>query len=94
MGFVGDDDDVVAARTGAGSARPLRGQNFWMVVKTTPPDATCKQLVADRRGPSAWTGCLAQQFVAAREGAEQLLVEVVAVGEHDEGRVAHGRVRG
>src|SRR5207253_2930662 len=32
---------------------------------------------------------LAQEILAAREGAEKLLVEVVAVGEHDDGRVLH-----
>ena len=32
---------------------------------------------------------LAQQLPAACEGCEKLVVEVVAVGEHDEGRVLH-----
>ncbi len=35
---------------------------------------------------------LAQQVLAAREGAEELVVEVVAVGEHDDGRVLHRRL--
>ena len=35
---------------------------------------------------------LAQQVLAARKGAEELVVEVVAVGEHDEGRVLHHRL--
>ena len=35
---------------------------------------------------------LAQQVRAAREGAEELVVEVVAVGEHDERRVLHRRL--
>src|SRR2546428_13622278 len=32
---------------------------------------------------------LPEQVLAAREGAKQLVVEVVAVGEHDKGRVFH-----
>src|SRR5690606_2707323 len=35
---------------------------------------------------------LPQQVLAAREGAEELVVEVVAVGEHDDGRVTHRRL--
>ncbi|EXI72987.1 MAG: hypothetical protein AW07_02919 [Candidatus Accumulibacter sp. SK-11] len=35
---------------------------------------------------------LAQQVAAAREGAEELVVEVVAVGEHDQRRVLHRRL--
>ena len=35
---------------------------------------------------------LAQQVLAHAEGAEQLVVEVVAVGQHDQGRVLHRRV--
>ena len=34
---------------------------------------------------------LPQQLVAGGEGAEELVVEVVAVGEHDERRVRHRR---
>ena len=36
---------------------------------------------------------LAQQIATAREGAEELIVEVVAVGEHDDGRIRHRRVQ-
>ena len=35
---------------------------------------------------------LAQQVAAAREGGEELVVEVIAIGEHDEGRVLHRRL--
>ena len=35
---------------------------------------------------------LAEQVLAAREGAEELVVEVVAVGEDDDGRVVHRRL--
>ena len=36
---------------------------------------------------------LAQQVAAAREGAEELVVEVVAVGQHHDRRVGHRRVQ-
>ena len=36
-------------------------------------------------------GRLAQQVLAAREGAEELVVQVVAVGQHDDGGIFHGR---
>ena len=35
---------------------------------------------------------LAQELLAAGEGAEELVVEVVAVGEHDDGRILHRRL--
>ena len=35
---------------------------------------------------------LAQQVGAAREGAEELVVEVVAVGQHDDGGILHRRL--
>src|SRR5690606_33957647 len=35
---------------------------------------------------------LAQQILAARESAEKLIVEVVAVGEHDDRGVLHRRL--
>ena len=59
-----------------------------MVVKTTPPAATCKQLPQVRAALGLHRR-LAQEILAAREGAEELVVEVVAVGEHDDGRVLH-----
>ena len=37
-------------------------------------------------------GRLAQQVGAAREGGEELVVEVVAVGQHDDGGVLHRRL--
>jgi hypothetical protein len=61
-----------------------------MVVNTTPPEARdsafCKILAAvglNRR--------LADQVAAHRERAEQLVVQVVAVGDDDDGRVFHRR---
>ena len=68
------------------------GKNFWIVVNTTPPEATAS---SSRRCVPALGlhRLLPQQFVAARERAEELVVEVVAVGEHDERRVLHRRMQ-
>ena len=66
------------------------GKNLWMVVKITPPLATfsksrkCSRLFA-------WTRLLPQQFVATRERAEKLVVQVVPVGEQDKRRILHRR---
>ena len=68
------------------------GKNFWIVVKTTPPEAT-EQLRAQVGAVCGLHRRLAQQVVAAREGAEELVVEVVAVGEDDDRRVLHRRVQ-
>ena len=35
---------------------------------------------------------LAQQVLAARKGAEELVIQVIAVGQHDDGGVAHRRL--
>ena len=68
------------------------GKNFWIVVKTTPPEAT-EQLRAQVGAVGGLHRRLAQQVAAAGEGAEELVVEVVAVGQHDDGRVRHRRVQ-
>ena len=77
-----------------GCRSPLSsGKNFWIVVKTTPPAAT----LSFARRSARLVGLhrrLAQQLVAARERAEELIVEVVAVGQHDERRVLHRRIAG
>ena len=60
-----------------------------MVVNTTPPAATDRRL---RR----WARLvrlhrrLAKQVLTAGKGVEELVVQVVAVGEHDDGGVLHG----
>ena len=60
-----------------------------MVVNTTPPDSTAS---LDRRIGTACRlhGRLAQEVLAASEGPEELVVKVVPVGQHDEGRIRHG----
>ena len=64
--------------------------NFCTVVKITPPDARSSRCRRSSRSVGL-LGCLAQQVLAQAEGAEQLVVEVVAVGEDDERRVGERR---
>ena len=64
-----------------------------MVVKTTPPAFT--ESLPAQIGPALRLGRrLAQDIPAAGEDAEELVVEVVAVGEDDDGGVFHGEVAG
>ena len=90
MRFIGNHDDV-ATLGEHGCASPCSsGRNFWIVVKTTPPAATCK-LPAGVRGSRPAPG-LPQQILTARERAEELVVKVVAIGEDDERRILHRRL--
>ena len=68
------------------------GKNFWIVVKTTPPDGD-RELRAQVGPVGGLDGRLAQQVAAAGEGAEELVVQVVAVGDDDDRRVPHRRVQ-
>ena len=93
VGLVGDDDDVAAVGQQRDSLSPfVSGRNFWIVVKTTPPEATLSS--SSHLVPVLGLGrLLPQQLLAGGERAEELVVEVVAVGEDDECRVGHRRVR-
>ena len=51
-----------------------------------------RQLLAQVGAALRLRRLLAEQVLAAREGAEELVVEVVAVGEDDDGRILHGRL--
>jgi hypothetical protein len=53
MCFVGDDDDVAAVGERRVFLPLFSGKNFWMVVKTTPPDDRCR---ADLRS-SRFSAC-------------------------------------
>ena len=62
-----------------------------MVVKITPPEGRSSSLRRSSRS-SACCGRLAQQVLAHAERAEELIVEIVAVGQHDQRRVLHRRM--
>ena len=61
-----------------------------MVVKTTPPEATWS-FSRDRARSLGLDGRLPQNLLAAGEGPEELVVQIVAVGEDHDRRVVHGR---
>ena len=63
------------------------GGVFEVVVRGLPPG-----LGSFAQWDRRLDGRLAQQVATAREGAEELVVEVVAVGDDDDGRVGHQRL--
>jgi hypothetical protein len=89
--FVGDDDDVAPLREHGMPVALLFGQEFL--------DGG-KDHAARRHGePGTQIGAvgglhrrLAQEVLAAREGAEELIVQVIAIGEDDDRGVRHQRL--
>ncbi len=70
---------------------PSPPSNFCNVVNTTPPDATLQgflQVIPALR--LDWF--LPQQFAVGTEGAEELIVEVVAIRDDNQRRVLHRRM--
>ena len=62
-----------------------------MVVKITPPDAT--RSFAAQIGAALGLGRrLAQQIFVQREVVEELVVQIVAVGQHDDRGILHAGV--
>ena len=70
---------------------PWSGANFCSVVKMIPPEARLRSVRRSAR-ESAWTGRLGQDLGRGEDLAEELVVEVVAVGQEDQRRVVHARV--
>ena len=62
-----------------------------MVVNTTPPTATLSSL--RRWARLGLHRRLAQKFRAARERAEELVVEIIAVGDDNDRGILHRRVQ-
>ena len=91
MGLVGDEDDVAAIGEGVVVAAPFFGGKF---LNGGEDDAAGGDLkFGFEVGPIlGLLGCLPQQILAFGEGGVELVVEVVAVGEHDQGGVGHGRM--
>ena len=91
--LVGDDDDVAPVREHRVAVALLLGEEL---LDGGEDDAARRrpQSFARRSARSAaCTGGWRSSSLAARERAEELVVEVVAVGEHDERRVLHRRVQ-
>ena len=89
MGFVGDDHDVAAVREERMPVPLLFGEEF---LDGGEDHATGRdrKLLAQVGPVSRLHRRLAQQILAAGEGAEELVVQIVAVGDDHDGRVGHG----
>ena len=93
MGFVGDDHDIPAVGEGRHALAFLLGHELLDGRKHDTAAADLEevsQLVAAIR----LLGLLADDLKAAVELAEELVVEIIAVGQDDDGRVLHGWVLG
>ena len=89
--FVGDDHDVAPLGKRRVPVTLLLGQELLDGGKYHPARGHRQQLA--QVGPAlGLQRRLAQQLLAAGERPEELVVEVVAVGEHHQGRVLHGRL--
>ena len=89
--LVGDHHDVVAL----GKRRMPVALVLWEELVDGGEDHTARGDLQELPQVRAALGLhrrLAQEILTAREGAEELLIEVVAVGEHDDGRVLHRRL--
>src|SRR5262245_24225580 len=91
MGFVGNDNNITAGRKRLiGST--FRRQEFLDGGKNDAARGYIEQL-AQVSAILSLNRALAQQLVAAGEHTEELNVKVNAVGQHNDGRVLHGRVQ-
>ena len=90
--FVGDDDDVAPIREHRVPVSALLGEELLNGGEHHTPGGD-RELLAQVGAVSGLHRRLAQQVAAARKGAEKLVVEIVAVGEHDDRRVGHRRVQ-
>ncbi len=89
MGLVGDDDDVAPARKHGVAVARLGGHEL---LDGREDDATAAdaELLAQVGAVGGLDGILAQQVAAAGECAEELVVQVISVGDDDDHRVQPG----
>ena len=91
VGLVGDDDDVAPVREHGVAVARLGGHELLDGREDDATTADAEPLA--QVGPiSGLDGILAQQVAAAGEGSEELVVQVVPVGDHDDGGVLHHRM--
>ena len=86
--LVGDHHDVAAVREHGMAVSLLLRQELLDGGKHHPARADA-QLLAQVRAVGGLDRGLAQKVLAARKSPEELVVQVVAVGEHDDGGVLH-----
>ncbi len=89
VGLVGDEDDVAAVREERILLRSSSGENFWIVVKITPPEATWRSVFRALPVLGLDRG-LMEQVLAGGEGVEELVVQVVPVVEDYQRGILHG----
>ena len=86
---VSDDHDIGSRRKHRMRVALLFGEKLLDV--SDDHTARFDRELAAQIGPAVrlhWR--LAQQVLAARKGAEELVIQVIAVGQHDDGGVFHG----
>ena len=88
VGLVGDDDDVAPLGEGRVRVAFLFGEELLNGREDDSRDVH-GELIAEVGPALCLRGRLAEEVLAAGECAEELVVEVVAVGEHHYGRVFH-----
>ena len=91
MRLVGDHDHVAAIRENRIVGRAILGRELLQGGEDHAAGRPIKQL-AQMFAVLGLVGCLAQQVLAHAERAEQLVVQIVAVGQHDQRRVLHRRM--
>jgi predicted dinucleotide-utilizing enzyme len=91
VGLVGDDDDVAPVRKHGIAVAQLGGHEL---LDRREDDATAAdaKLLAQVGAVGGLDRILSQQVATAGEGAEELVVQVVSVGDDDDRRVHHRRI--
>ena len=91
VGLVGDDHDVAPVRQHGVGVALLLGVELLDRGEDDAPGIH-RELAAQIGPVLRLHRRLAQQVLAAGEGAEELVVQIVAVGQHHDGRVLHRRL--
>jgi hypothetical protein len=90
--LVGDDHDVASVGERRVAVAPLLGQELLDRGEDDPASLAVLQQLPQVGAALRLDGLLPQELPAAGEDAEELAVQVVAVGEDHDGRVLHRRV--
>ena len=91
VGFVGDENDVAPLREQREFIPVFFGHELLDGREDDSPTGDLEQVFEVGAAGGLLRG-LAQEFLPAREDVEQLIVEVVAVGQHDQRRVRQRRM--
>jgi hypothetical protein len=90
--LIGDHDDVAPVREQR--VRVARGVREKLLDRREDHTARCDpQLLPQVRPALRLHRCLAQQVLAARECPEQLVVQIISIGQRQDRRVGHRRMQ-